>query len=1356
MTNPMRSVNDNNSLNKFFSHSLHINWEVLIFIVILLIAIFTRFYILGERVMSHDESLHTRFAHDLYDRGDFQHSPLMHGPILFHAVALSYTLFGDTDFAARIYTAALGVLLVMSPILFRHWLGRWGTILASIMFLISPLIVYYNRYIRHDTPSILSAIIMLWAIFMYLSGPDNQRRQPYWLYILAFGMIWNLGSKETAFIYIAIIGIFLALYWGVRLLQYFFGMSGKSIFYTAIVGILLGGVMSLGMYIVVDVLQFDLLAGPDETGLFGSLVAQSPELLENPELLASRQAQQATERQTFIVWTTTILFSVFGVMLSTLFWAYRGAANKIKWRDVGLVCAIALAVVFVLVMVEEFSHLPDAETAAGEPLRWWPMLLLWLATMAGFVLLFITRRRHEETDDDKDKAGRGFWGTMDLFPELDLIIVIGTLILPWSTAIFPFMMKGTTADYAAVANVLPAFLRDFMLVYVPQVGSPEQIGRFLIHVMAWLPLMALAISIGLIWNWKRWLIASAIFHVIFAFFFTTIFTNIAGLASGMVYSLGYWLEQQGERRGSQPQYYYLLIIMPFYEFLPALGGFLSMFAGMTLFWRRKKQEDEVRDSLHLALLEAEAQPDEGQETDEATMPDAPQIAAPVSEERSRMQLQERINHLRFQNQNNTQLVQLPFILFVAWLAVLNLVGYSLAGEKMPWLGTHLTTPLIFLTAWFFGRIINRIDWAKFRKRGWIIALITTFGVITFIRLLQPFLFGPRPFAGLSSAALSATYGWLAALALFIGAIYAISRLKEDISWQQVSRLLTVTIFTMLAVVTFRSAWIASFINYDLPTEFLVYAHSAPAVKGVLERIEELSLRTTDGYDIRVAYDNEVSWPYSWYLRNYDNAIYVGENPTVRNLEDAAVVVIGANHLSDVEPILEDRYQRFDHIRMWWPMQDYFDLTVDDMNNLLDFSPSNGEAAQVRRGVFDIWWSRDYSTYDEAVSGNFNLTEWPVSDRMHFYVRKDFAAQIWPYGVGDGTVANPLDEIAVNVCTTNWQPLEALSVLESPLGLTNPIGIAIAPDGSIYVAEEFGHRVAVFDAGGNFVDTIGQEGFAGQAGINFQRPNSLAFSPDGNLIVADTWNFRIQVLNLDTEEMLTSWGQSGTFGFDAPLEPADGFWGPRDVAVDSEGRIFVADTGNKRIRVYEMQEAAAVHLYDIAEGGSSLGQIDEPSGLAIHSDGRLFVADTWNRRISVFSTDGGFFDTYQIRGWYEEQGNRPYLAIDEIRNLLYVTDPDAGRVLVYTTGGDCVGSFGEPASSSPTGSEFGIAAGIAVDSDGFVYVVDNQLGRVLKFEPFEFVPETPVESDVSESDAVSEDDFDAETTADSAPIGAVSE
>ncbi|MGV2435914.1 MAG UNVERIFIED_CONTAM: TIGR03663 family protein [Anaerolineae bacterium] len=250
---PSENQSSDSVVNRLIARSYTFNWEVIAYVVILVLAIFTRFYMLGERAMSHDESLHTRYSYNLAADGSFQHTPLMHGPILFHFTALFYLLFGDNDFTSRIYAAILGVGLVMMPVLFRRWLGRWGSLLASIMLLISPITMYYNRYIREDTPNIFYAVLMVYAIFMYLSGESTQRRREHWLYLLSGAMLFCLGSKETAFIYIAIFGVFLALYWFVRLAQQYRQIPGKTVFYSLIMAISLGGVAALGMYVTLAI-----------------------------------------------------------------------------------------------------------------------------------------------------------------------------------------------------------------------------------------------------------------------------------------------------------------------------------------------------------------------------------------------------------------------------------------------------------------------------------------------------------------------------------------------------------------------------------------------------------------------------------------------------------------------------------------------------------------------------------------------------------------------------------------------------------------------------------------------------------------------------------------------------------------------------------------------------------------------------------------------------------------------------------------------------------------------------------------------------------------------------------------------
>ena len=1251
---------EDNALSRLLGMRLSLDWQLAAALLVFALAVFSRFHMLGERVMSHDESLHTRYSYNLYADGNFTHTPLMHGPALFHATALSFHLFGDSDFSGRVYTAALGVLMVMFPLLLRPWLGKWGALLASLMILLSPLLLYYHRYIRHDTPSIFFGLLMLYCVLQYLDGAPGLRRRPVWLYVFAAAMIMNLASKETAFIYIAVFASFLFLYFVARLAQRRFYLPGKSLFQQLLLGILLGGMMTLGMYIVVDIVPIEIVAGR------GSSFAELSDL----------------HRSTFLGWTALTIASGAFVLISTALYAFRDRLGRIPWREVTVIFLIGLLTAGALLFIEELSHLPDlsaAESETGDALvegvNWLPALALWALAIGISVWLARDRRRAKLAEAEEEKLGApGLWGYLRQFPEVDLPVLILTLILPWSTALFTRMMGGSSEAFAAIGDALPEWLGG-ALGGVTGLGGAAGLGQFLVGASVFLPLALLSLSIGISWNRRRWFICAGIFHLLFAFFFTSVFTNIAGLGTGMIYSLGYWLEQQGVRRGSQPQYYYLLVILPTYEFLPVIGSVSAMFAGVTCFWKSRRKSLIQREELSQA--------------------DADDSAADS---------QERVIS------ESDRLGRLPFVLLLSWWAILNLVGYSLAGEKMPWLGTHLTLPMILISAWYFGGVFARIDMRQLRRAGWLALLLLPVFVICAAQTSSAFVIGDAPFAGLSLAQLQRTYQWLAGLMIAIGFGALLWRLARQVSWMHLRRLCALTIFSLLCLLTARAAWMASFINYDLPTELLVYAHSAPAVKWALDDITEMSLRTTDGYDIKFAYDDLVSWPYSWYFRNFTNASFVGGNPTMQSLEGALIVVVGDGHRGDVEPILEDRYIRRDYMRMWWPMQEYFNLRPESVLNLLDFSAGNTGAAARRRGIFDIWWARDYDRYGAAAGKDYALTNWPVSDRMSVYIRKDFAAEIWDYGLGDGEVA--VDAPAeVNACVANWQPITPLSEFDSSaLPMTHPLALRAA-GGKVYVADEHANQVHALDARtGAVLRTYGDND-----GIAFNRPNSLTILPNGDLLVVDTWNYRIVQVDSQGREVY-SWGAAGEFGFNAPTEPLDGFWGPRDVVVDATGRVFVADTGNKRIRVYALEDGEARHQFDIGEGGSAPGELDEPAGLAVAQDGRLFIADTWNRRISVFLTSGIHHADYRVRGWYNTTFNRPYLALDETRDIMYISDPDSKRILVYSMAGLCLGAFGEQGESSASG-QFQAIGGVAVDDDGYVYVSDSTAGLVLKFAPF---------------------------------------
>jgi hypothetical protein len=366
--------------------------------------------------------------------------------------------------------------------------------------------------------------------------------------------------------------------------------------------------------------------------------------------------------------------------------------------------------------------------------------------------------------------------------------------------------------------------------------------------------------VGLAWNWRIWLTAAGVFMAIFAFFFTSMFTNGQGLASGMIGSLGYWLEQQGVRRGNQPQYYYTLIMVPFYEFLPLIGASLAGIYGLRRLWNHVFAQRQGAPEAAALPADASTAPTQvGEANRTAALDDVIEANVKAAGEKVRQRGPDWLEHV-------------PFMIFVGYWAVFNVVAYTLAGEKMPWLTTHMTVPLALAAGWFGGRILDGLAWEKVRQQGWKLFLLVPLFLIAGIQLIRPYLIGRAPFQGLTQIQLEQTNAWLAALVVAAGALFVIIRIVRAIRWGQFVRMTAAIGGLILALVTARSALMASFINYDLPTEYLVYAHGGPAHTTLMDMLTEISLRTTDGMNLRIAYDDRMSWPGSWYFRLFPNAV----------------------------------------------------------------------------------------------------------------------------------------------------------------------------------------------------------------------------------------------------------------------------------------------------------------------------------------------------------------------------------------------------------------------------------------------------------------------------------------------------
>ncbi len=206
---------------------------------------------------------------------------------------------------------------------------------------------------------------------------------------------------------------------------------------------------------------------------------------------------------------------------------------------------------------------------------------------------------------------------------------------------------------------------------------------------------------------------------------------------------------------------------------------------------------------------------------------------------------------------------------------------------------------------------------------------------------------------------------------------------------------------------------------------------------------------------------------------------------------------------------------------------------------------------------------------------------------------------------------------------------------------DPHGIAVGPDGNVYVADTWNHRVQKFDANGKFLKQW-------QPDPGFWGPRSIAVGDDGNVYVADTGNKRIVSFSPEGVQ-IEVWGSDGS----APGQ----FIEPVGLAVSDANELLVADTGNRRIQVFlndgtfqreypvfgweefYTEPYLAAHGKDVfvtdshehrfarytdgkltgvwGKTGKGSGDFNRPIGIAVAKDGKVAVADTMNNRVQVF-------------------------------------------------------------------------------------------------------------------------------------------
>uniref|UniRef100_A0A1X7TUV8 RING-type domain-containing protein n=1 Tax=Amphimedon queenslandica TaxID=400682 RepID=A0A1X7TUV8_AMPQE len=266
----------------------------------------------------------------------------------------------------------------------------------------------------------------------------------------------------------------------------------------------------------------------------------------------------------------------------------------------------------------------------------------------------------------------------------------------------------------------------------------------------------------------------------------------------------------------------------------------------------------------------------------------------------------------------------------------------------------------------------------------------------------------------------------------------------------------------------------------------------------------------------------------------------------------------------------------------------------------------------------------------------------------------------------------------------------------------PWGVAVSDDNQhVIVTENNGNGITILDGERKRVKSFGAT--RRNRSFQFFYPSGVAFTSDNFILVTDG-NHRLQKVRMADGKSIASVGRTGS----EPLQ----FAYPAGIVISPiTEQVYIADAANNCVKVLNPD---LTFSHSFGSKGSANGQFQSPIDIAIDSQGLVYVTDNGNHRIQKFSPDGQFLGQFGNRMFsYFGKVNGPVgITIDTAgTGLVYVSEEGNHRISVFTSDGSFVRSFGSLGSDI---DQLSSPCGLTFDKDGFLYICDFCNCRVVVY------------------------------------------